>query len=256
MSFFAALFAATLISTHPLEKAEKFQSSEEGMIYFIRHGESVLNVPDPTTGLLITMGKGIEVPLTEKGKIQAKSLGTKIAQKIPQDREIVVCCSASRRAEETAHLIVKKLQKISSCIFGGAYEGLCEQGAGKWEGLPKDALYHEKLALWEGLSARDKLAAPKFEGTESYRDVFERTLPEIKNILETFPGKLIFVVSHFQTLNALQFHLNYENDEFTTEPKTKLPFISLQNCDLLLLEVPEGNSLAKGQIVTHLTSDI
>ena len=55
----------------------KASDSKVTRIYFVRHGESAFNQTD-SNGIKYTSGKGISIPLTEKGKKQATVLGRKL----------------------------------------------------------------------------------------------------------------------------------------------------------------------------------
>jgi broad specificity phosphatase PhoE len=255
--FFKSILLASFIQQLPLQDMEllKNTSSEnEQFIYIVRHGESTANVPDPNTGLLVTSGKSLEVPLTQKGKEQARAFAEQLSLKIEKNTEIVICSSTALRAQQTALCLLEELGKSFHCTLGESYGGLCELGQGPWEGLPKDETYNSKLKEWDRLSANDKIQAPKIEGGESYSEVIERAMPDIQKIIDKYKQKMIIIVSHHTAMNALAVRWNCNYSMLSKEPNTKLPSVSLANCDALIVKIPNGGSVDNAQVITHMKS--
>lgn len=93
-----------------LDAIEKLDISDSQItrIYFVRHGESVFNVPN-INGCKVVSGIGLEVPLTDKGHQQAKLLGEKLVVKLPTNGDYVILSSTAIRAQATADNIFTKL---------------------------------------------------------------------------------------------------------------------------------------------------
>ncbi len=246
--------ADALVLTQPLTQIESIESrSPQGdrLLYVIRHGESALNVLDPDSGLMLTSGKGLTIPLTQKGKDQASRLGNELLGRIKEGSEIVICSSTALRAQQTAHEIFHILNEKNRCELDINYDGLCELGQGKWEGLPKDAKYKEEINKWEERSAFDKIIHPKIITGESFQDVTDRLLPDLQTIVQKYPSKIILVVSHHAAMNAMAIKVN--RPELSKEPKSKLPLLELENCDMVVMKLPQDGTINDARIVTHIS---
>ena len=237
------LLAAALLFTQPLEDVDKFTPEQ---IYIIRHGESTANVPDPVTGIYLTSGKSLEMPLTEKGKAQASTLGKKFLSKIEEGSQVVICSSTALRAQQTAQEIFHALRYNFDCTLDLTYDGLCELGQGRWEGLPKDQEYQEELKKWEERSPFDKIMLPKVFTGESYYGVGERCKRDLQTIYNKHVGKIIFVVSHNAAMNAMLTNINH----------VELSNISFHNCDLMTLDTPSSGNIDEARFKTHIISDL
>lgn len=221
-------------------------------IYFIRHGESTSNVVDPETGLYLTSGRSLNIALTENGKQQAARLGAELAQKISVDTKVVISFSTALRAQQTALEIFNQLQEAGfACELDTNYDGLCELGQGSWEGLPKDEAYQAEVKKWEQLSAYDKFSFPRVNSGESSKDVVARFFPAVQTIIQKHPNKLNLVVSHCAALNAAMLHLNMHKEDLSKNPQSMLPYIPLENCDLIAVELPANGSFQAAKAVVH-----
>jgi probable phosphoglycerate mutase len=245
------------IFTFELDQFQELEMSDASLqrIYIIRHGESEFNKPN-AQGVRMTSGKSLSAKLTPLGEKQAIALGKKLADKINATEKICILSSTALRAQETARLVFEKLKETHLGVeLGESYEGLCELGLGEWEGKPKDALFEEAMRPWESLSQAEKFTANKVEGGESFKDVAQRALRELYRISRENPDKTIFVVSHFHTMNAIALELSGQAQVLSETECTNLPFLILDNCDLLKLEIPlEGKEEAF--ITMHIQSKV
>lgn len=232
------LLAALLLTT-PLEELEKIPAQT---LVLVRHGECLFNIPD-REGIVYISGQSNPVPLTEKGVEQARTLASRLIKKI--DHPSVICSSTALRAHQTALCLFEQLGSL-----GNSYDGLCELGHGKWEGLPKDHLYKAELQKWERLSAKEKWLTPKVEGGESFAQVNQRALETLQEIVDQHRGQTLFVVTHFMTLNALTLHWSGAVEHLSAELGSAMPQQVFENGDLLVVEIPEKVSDAK--ILMHL----
>lgn len=247
----SAILAAGL-SVLPLEEIERLEtpSAEKQQIYLVRHGQSQFNLPN-AHGLYLTSGKGESIPLTDQGKKQAEDLALQLLQKIPKDQPLVICSSTARRARETADVLFETLNQYFPSERGSCYEGLLELGEGKWEGLPQDELYVQERRKWEILSPAEKFVIPFIETGESYEELVSRALPDLQDLLDQYPGKLVFVVSHFVAMNALTMHWNGVS-ALSARPEDHFPLIPLSNCDLLHIEIPKGETISQAKVKLHI----
>lgn len=237
-----------ITATELRETIDSYTGSGEQYLYVIRHGESTSNVPDPDTGILLTSGKSLSVELTEKGKDQARRLGAILASKIKEGSKLVICSSTARRAQQTAHEIFTALSPKNECILDLNYEGLCELGQGKWEGLPKDHEYKNDLKKWDQKSAHEKMTTPKLSTGESHQEVAERFRRDLDVIVQKYQGKMIFIVSHHTAINAMILDIN--KPTLSHEPGSKLPGVSLENCDMVQVRLAAGGVL--DQVTSHI----
>lgn len=259
------MFLTALLASHlflapacvSLQEVDKVIESSEGIqrIVLVRHGECLFNVPDQN-GISYVSGNSPSIPLTPKGQAQARELAFRLIEKMDPEEDLIVCSSSALRAHVTAVCLVEELSKHFKCRLGRCYEGLCELGHGNWEGKPKDEKYFQELHKWDRLSAKEKLTTPKMKRGESYKAVIDRALPALQHIVDTHRGKTIFVVTHFMTLNALSLYWSQAAPELSTVPGSKLPQIIFDNCDMLIIEIPEGGSVKEGQPLMHVKTEI
>jgi broad specificity phosphatase PhoE len=154
-------------------------------LYLIRHGATLLSAEDRFAG-------AIDVDLSEEGRRQAESLGTRLSD----DHVVAVYCSPLRRCVDTARCVAgpHRLTPI-------ARDGLREIAHGRWEGLRRsevEAQFADEYAAWE----EDPFTfAP--EGGESGLNVLARALPVIREVVLAHPGENVAVVSHKATIRLV-----------------------------------------------------
>ena len=232
------------LSIQDVKELEENIKEGYSLVRFVRHGESILNIPDPDTGDLLVSGKSLLVALSEEGERQATDFAKKIVTHIPSDRKIVVCSSTAVRAQKTAQLIVEELQKKFTCQLGDSYEGLCELSQGSWDGESRSEEYQSQIKKWKALSDVDKFNISKVKEGESLKEVAKRAILTMQTIVEMYPGKMIFIVSHGNTVHSVAVRLN-------SNPKTheKTTSLYLKNCEMALVKIPEGKRVKEGSVV-------
>lgn len=232
-----------------LDDLEELEASTDNVkrLYFIRHGQSVLNLPNEE-GVFVTQGRSNEVPLTEKGIEQARILKSKLHRKIDISR-VEIVASLARRAQQTASAFLKS----------GAMrnlEGLCELSAGVWEGKLKDAAYHRELSKWQALSAKEKWTVPKVSTGESYSQVADRAMADLAKLVAdpSLKGKTIFVFTHNMTMNSLA--IRWSNEPLPEEAGTNLPYFHFDNCDIMMVELQSEESIEHARVkrIIHSTA--
>ncbi|MBI1977465.1 MAG: 2,3-bisphosphoglycerate-dependent phosphoglycerate mutase [Candidatus Omnitrophica bacterium] len=174
-------------------------------LVLIRHGESQWNLENRFTGW-------IDIPLTDKGREEARRAGEKIKE-IKFDKAYT---SVLERAIETLSIILKVIgqEKLPT----EKDQALNERHYGDLQGLNKAETakkYGDKqVHIWR----RSYDVAPP--GGESLKDTAARTLPyfEKKIIPDLKAGKNILVSAHGNSLRSIVMHL----DKLTKEQVLKL----------------------------------
>jgi broad specificity phosphatase PhoE len=220
----------------------------------VRHGESLFNLPDEN-GITYSSGKGISVPLTEKGRQQAKDLGNKLIGKLSPDTSYSIFSSTAIRAQDTADLLFTELTPYYSIERKESYEELCELSRGKWEGKPKDDEFNNDAKVWQALSSKEKFYFPVSSTGESYDEVGTRFLSGLKKITDEHQNKTIFIATHNAAINALAFKLNGKIDELSEVPSTPFPATLMGNCDILAIELEAGAPIEQARIKMHIISE-
>jgi broad specificity phosphatase PhoE len=257
---FQSIIAANLFLTpisHSLDEMPRLEPSDSQVtrIYVIRHGESAFNKPD-ANGVKMTSGKSLSIPLTETGESQASELAEKLSMKFPENAPIVLISSAAKRAQDTADRIFAELKQHHLIERGESDENLCELGQGIWEGKPKDAAYEKAMDAWKALSAKDKYTAPRISTGESYAEGGKRVLSSLRQIVDAHPNKSIVIVSHAAAMNALTLQLNLDGKALSETAASPLPGISVDNCDILLIELPKGEPIEKAKVAMSIASNV
>jgi len=101
-------------------------------LYFIRHGETVLNIKQDLIAGLVSQDV-----LTRKGKQQAKKCGMRLRKE--NKKFHAVFASPSKRTKETAELICKELGISKNKIQ--YHYALLELDQGLWQGRTRNSIY-------------------------------------------------------------------------------------------------------------------
>ena len=181
-------------------------------LILLRHGQSQWNLENRFTGWK-------NVPLTEKGEIEAKKAGELIQKhKIKIDK---VFSSVLDRANRTAEIALKKaglnyLWKKNQLLMTCS-EKLNERDYGDLVGLNKqetaDKFGKDQVHIW-----RRSYATPPPNG-ESLKNVVDRVSPyfheNIKPLIER--GDNILIVAHGNSLRAMMIELGmYKSEEISS----------------------------------------
>ena len=175
------------------------------LLVLIRHGESQWNLENRFTGW-------VDVPLTEKGRQEARRAGEKI-RNLHFDKAYT---SVLERAIDTLDIV---LQTIGQSGMPVSYDqALNERHYGDLQGLNKaetaEKYGKEQVHLWR----RSYDVAPP--GGESLKDTAARTLPyfETHILPDLRAGKNILVSAHGNSLRSIVMHL----DKLTREQVLEL----------------------------------
>jgi len=154
-------------------------------IFLVRHGETAWN------NQLRYQGHS-DIPLSEKGRAQARALSHKLAGETFN----AFYASDLTRARETAEIIAQPhgLPVITK-------SQLRETKFGAWEGLKYSEImerYPEVLASW----TTDPLSTRIPDG-ESLRDVAERVMAGLAEIIENHPEERVVIAAHGGTIRII-----------------------------------------------------
>lgn len=232
-----------LVFEHQKDKETLLGSNEDVIrVYLVRHGESALN------GKPIVQGQSPAVELTAKGVKQAEDLAQHLAPKLSH-LNLRIITSAARRAIDTASPLADLLNQQTA-----AYPEFLELGSGKWEGVRKDdPECAEEFDKWNRLSAHEKFYSPKMSTGESYSQVALRAIEGLSNILSQLQeNETLFLFSHSMLMNAVAIELGGE--ELSDEPNSPLPYLPIDNGDILMIEIPKGASFREGRLQSFIHS--
>ena len=172
--------------------------------YFIRHGESEWNVLEKFAG------GGVDTPLTDKGRAQAREAVDIMALLDPRPTQIIH--SPLSRAAETARIVNEGLG-----LPMVVEDDLREVMAGDWEGLPF-AVAKQRWA--EGLTP---------EGGENLEMFAKRISDVFGRILRDDRYEMPFIAAHGRIINAFDVIYGVVKREFQVE-----------NCQILHFFPSEG----------------
>jgi 2,3-bisphosphoglycerate-dependent phosphoglycerate mutase len=174
------------------------------LLVLIRHGESQWNLENRFTGWT-------DVPLTEKGRDEARRAGEKL-RGIHFDRAYT---SVLKRAIDTLDIVLQTIGQVGLPV---SYDqALNERHYGDLQGLNKAetaAKYgKEQVHQWR----RSYDVAPP--GGESLKDTAARTLPyfETHIVPDVRAGKNILVSAHGNSLRSIVMHLDQLSREQVLE---------------------------------------
>ena len=180
-------------------------------LILLRHGQSQWNLENRFTGWK-------NVPLTEKGEVEAKKAGELIRkQNISIDR---VFSSVLERANRTAEIAIKKAELNNllenNKIIMTCSEKLNERDYGDLVGLNKqetaDKFGKDQVHIW-----RRSYDTPPPNG-ESLKDVVERVSPYFKENIKPLidKGENILIAAHGNSLRAMMIELGmYKPEEIS-----------------------------------------
>ena len=177
-------------------------------LILLRHGQSQWNLENRFTGWK-------NVPLTEKGEVEAKKAGELIRKhNISIDR---VFSSVLERANRTAEIAIKKAELNNllenNKIIMTCSEKLNERDYGDLVGLNKqetaDKFGKDQVHIW-----RRSYDTPPPNG-ESLKDVAERVSPYFKENIKPLidKGENILIAAHGNSLRAMMIELGMYKPE-------------------------------------------
>jgi len=154
-------------------------------LYLIRHGATTLSAEDRFAG-------AVDVPLSDEGRAQARSLGERLAS----TKLTALYASPLSRTLETARLVGER-QGLEPRLDAG----LREIAHGHWEGLRRKDVEQKFAAEYEAWEEDPFTFAPP-DG-ETGLSVMARALPVVRAIVTRHPGENVAVVSHKATIRLL-----------------------------------------------------
>ena len=163
-----------------------------GLLYFVRHGQTVWNAANKICG-------ATDIELTELGHEQAKEAGRRILEEGIKADEILY--SPLIRAAETA----RHISEITG-IPRRAEPRLIEQNFGKYESTPRNG---------EEFFAAKQQFMNRFEGGESMLQVAQRIYNLLDDLREESEKKTYILVAHngiARVLNSYFYEMT--NEEF------------------------------------------
>ena len=181
-------------------------------LILLRHGQSQWNLENKFTGWK-------NVPLTEKGEMEAKKAGKLIKKnKILID---FIFSSVLERANKTAEIAIKEanLQNLinNNKLIMTKHEDLNERDYGDLVGLNKEETANkfgkEQVQIW-----RRSYDTPPPNG-ESLKDVVERVSPYFKQNIKPLlvQNNNILIAAHGNSLRAMMIELGmYKPEEIST----------------------------------------
>jgi len=165
------------------------------LLVLVRHGESQWNLENRFTGWT-------DVPLTEKGKEEARRAG----EKLRGIRFDVAYTSVLKRAIDTLDIVLRTIGQVGIPV---SYDqALNERHYGDLQGLNKaetaEKYGKEQVHQWR----RSYDIAPP--GGESLKDTAARTLPYFENHIlpELRAGRNVLVSAHGNSLRSIVMHLD------------------------------------------------
>ncbi|MGH3486374.1 MAG: bifunctional RNase H/acid phosphatase, partial [Actinopolymorphaceae bacterium] len=161
-------------------------SSPPTTLILIRHGETPRSLAKRFSG-----SGGEDVSLTERGRRQAESVGTALA-----DRGVdALVTSPLRRTRETAAVLSARLG-----VQVEVEDGMAETAFGDWDGLT----FAEVRARWpaelDAWLASTAVAPP---GGESFDAVADRVKAALDRLLSSYSGQTVGVVTHVTPIKLL-----------------------------------------------------
>jgi broad specificity phosphatase PhoE len=158
------------------------EAARKGRLILVRHGESEGNRDRSFT-------QHVDVPLTEKGREQARAAGDRIAKMFEPTR---MFASPYARARVTAEIIGERLN-----LPVEIEPALREQSFGVFAGQPYESMLSD-AAFHQG----PRWSWRPRDG-ESLVDVYERAVPAFERIAQAWTSHDVVVVSHGGVMLAL-----------------------------------------------------
>jgi broad specificity phosphatase PhoE/ribonuclease HI len=157
-------------------------------LLILRHGQTALSIDRRYSG------RG-DVPLTDLGTRQAQAAGKRLAGMAEVISETPVLCSPLQRARQTAQAVTD--------VTGGEpvpHDGLLETDFGDWEGLTFLEAAERNADLHRRWLSDTKVDPPNGESLDT---VFQRVRALRDELVDSYAGRTLVVVSHVTPIKAL-----------------------------------------------------
>lgn len=191
-------------------------------IYFVRHGESILNLQE--------IHQNGAVPLSKEGLKQAKRVGKRLT-KIPVDR---IISSPFARAKQTAELIGEAMGK--QVAFSSLFVEI--KRPTEIEGRP----VHDPEVLTIKTKIVENWHDPHWRHSdeETFYDIKGRAMKALK-YLATLKSENVVVVIHGEILRMLVSVMIFGEDLDAHQFKKMRVFFNLSNTGLTICEYEKGS---------------
>lgn len=197
-----------------LDVYEATSNNNVARFILVRHGESEGNAKR------LIDGRTLNLPLTEKGKMDSLAAGKVIARKIDQIDLLV--SSPLIRTRQTADEIIKSFETAPTIVFD---DRLMERYYGIFEGGPEENYdpYEEKetLAVARISKLAERLAYREHPSMENYQETYDRMSSVIFEFAKQNLGKNIVITTHGNSIwslllvgNAEQYNIFDHNFKF------------------------------------------
>ncbi|MDD6190954.1 MAG: histidine phosphatase family protein [Firmicutes bacterium] len=188
-------------------------------IILVRHGETKQHDEPMFIGQY-------DVPLSDKGRMQAEALGREIAEMIIEDVEAEalgmdkfgrepmpaierIYCSDLGRTVETAEIICGKVNDIlPEPVYVKKDSGLREINLGDWDGRPVSEIRSEYPEEYVRRGSELFSYKRREGGGENFYDLQYRVLAAFREILRNDDGKNIIIVAHSGVIRVLENNIN------------------------------------------------
>ena len=265
-------------------------TTDETTIILVRHGQSLYNIPVLIKGkdgverkAMLVQGASLDVPLTKLGEDQASDLLEKLKGKI-EHLKLHLVTSNAVRAQKTMEVFENYLgQKAHK------EPDLREIGSPAWEGQSKEKdniEYTTQYSKWSKLSPHDQFVTeklPPLDGNpalkgESPDGVATRAIAALDKAVQAARAldeaekaatpRTILCTSHDGTMNFLALKIMYaikgqqEQDgaekkpPLSNDPAAKPPYVAVENCDMLVIQVPRGKSVANSRVALLIKTGV
>lgn len=176
-------------------------------IFLVRHGETQQHQEKMFIGQY-------DVPLNDKGRMQAKRTAEEIVAAIPKTGRVYV--SPLQRAAETARILKYVFEsKLHSQYELCEIDGFKEINLGDWDGMPIREV-KEKYPVEYQRRGSDIFTFKIGNKAENFYDVQYRAIKALRKILKDDASEDIVIVSHSAVIRALENNLRglRVNDEW------------------------------------------
>ena len=159
-------------------------------IYTIRHGESYSN----TGGTVMSY---TDMPLTEKGREQARRAGCAMREALKTDAPMYAFCSDLMRTQQTAEEFLGQIdRKVEPVVT----KDITEMHQGDLEGMP----WTERLEKYAHVKTDVALSEVEIPGGESFQDVKKRSLHFAEEYLSKLEDDaVVLIFSHGLALRII-----------------------------------------------------
>lgn len=155
------------------------------VLYLVRHGETDWNKENRCQGC-------IDIELNDDGIIQAQGA----AKRLSGEKIDKIYSSTLKRAGKTAEIINNSLN-----VELVKNESLNEINFGEWEGLTFEEMRNRSDYKYNKWSQEPHLVS--FPGEGSLKNVFDRAMRYVNQIIDENTGKNILIVSHGGVLKLI-----------------------------------------------------